>query len=95
MFLLLFMATSCIDEDLSRCGQNYSISYQLKLSLSLQETFDKEFITADEQALAAKLRTDLSSVLSDRAKLTCRSSKRQTESWKSTTVSCLTPTRHR
>ena len=67
MFLLLFMATSCIDEDLSRCGQNYSISYQLKLSLSLQETFDKEFITADEQALAAKLRTDLSSVLSDRA----------------------------
>lgn len=69
MFLLLFIATSCIDEDLSRCGQNYSISYQLKLSLSLQETFDKEFITADEQALAAKLRTDLSSVLSDRAKL--------------------------
>lgn len=63
------LATSCINEDLSKCGRDYAVDYELKLSTSLQLALDEEFVTAEEQALAARLRDDLGNVLSDKARV--------------------------
>lgn len=58
---------SCIDEDLSRCGVNYSIDYRLELSASLRLVLDEQLTTPAEQQLAAALRADLANVMSERA----------------------------
>ncbi len=69
---LLLAATSlslvsCIDEDLSRCGVNYSIDYQLELSTSLRLTLDQQLTTPAEQQLAAALKADMADIMSERA----------------------------
>lgn len=61
------LCTGCIDEDLSDCGLDYAIDYEMQLSTSLQDVLDKEFVTADEKVLAGMLREDLDVVLSDKA----------------------------
>lgn len=66
---VLWLTTSCINEDLSKCGRDYAVDYELKLSTSLQLALDEEFVTAEEQALAARLRDDLGNVLSDKARV--------------------------
>lgn len=58
---------SCIDEDLSRCGVNYSIDYRIELSASLRLTLDQQLTAPAEQQLAVALRKDLADVMSERA----------------------------
>lgn len=64
-----WLAASCINEDLSKCGRDYSVDYELKLSASLQQALDEEFVTTGEQALETRLRSDLGNVLSDKARV--------------------------
>lgn len=66
---VLWLTTSCINEDLSKCGRDYAVDYELKLSTSLQLALDEEFVTPEEQALATRLRSDLGNVLSDKARV--------------------------
>lgn len=58
---------SCIDEDLSRCGVNYSVDYRLELSASLRQTLDQQLTTPAERQLAAALRSDMTDIMSERA----------------------------
>lgn len=60
---------SCIDEDLSDCGVDFAVSYQLELSPSIQNELDNKLLTSEEQLLAEQIRNDLSPVLSDRAEM--------------------------
>lgn len=58
---------SCIDEDLSRCGVNYSVDYRLELSASLRQTLDQQLTTPAERQLVAALRSDMTDIMSERA----------------------------
>lgn len=63
------LTASCINEDLSKCGRDYAVDYELRLSTSLQLAMDEAFVTPEEQALATRLRSDLGNVLSDKARV--------------------------
>lgn len=67
MAVLLLLATGCIDEDLSKCGVDYAIDYQLELSLSLQTELDEQMTTPAEQLLADEIRTNLETYMTNRA----------------------------
>ena len=59
--------SACIDEDLSRCGKDYALTYRFLLQTSLDETLAQELTTPAEQQLAAPLRTALSGLFSEQA----------------------------
>lgn len=59
--------SACIDEDLSRCGKDYALTYRFLLQTSLDETLARELTTPAEQQLAAPLRTALSGLFSEQA----------------------------
>lgn len=60
--------TSCIDEDLSQCGKDYNVDYQVQLHTSVNAELSTELVTINERALAESLGTDLSDVFTDRAR---------------------------
>lgn len=64
---LALMATSCIDEDLSDCGNDYEIVYSLKLHTTLQTYIDQELVTLRERALGQRLKSALSGVFVEHA----------------------------
>lgn len=61
--------TSCINEDLSDCGSSNAIEYRLELSTSLRLSLDEELTTPAEKQLCAALKTALSDIITDRAKI--------------------------
>ncbi len=61
------MASSCIDEDLSKCGADYALKYRVELHTVLDDELNRELTTPAERALADKLRTALSGFFSDHA----------------------------
>lgn len=63
------LLASCIDEDLSKCGQDYAVDYELSLSLTLQAEIANQLITPVEQELAGVLRQDLQQILSNKARV--------------------------
>lgn len=69
MALGLMLLAGCINEDLSKCGVNYAVRYEMRLSATLEQALQQEFVTAQEQALAQQLRQALGRVLTDRARV--------------------------
>lgn len=57
---------SCIDEDLSDCGEDYPIVYHVRLHTNVQTEIDAELTTAAESALGARLLAALANVFTDR-----------------------------
>lgn len=66
LFACLMLA-SCIDEDLSRCGVNYSVEYVVRQDMHavLQDEIDRELMSPAEQLVGARLDEELSGVYSD------------------------------
>lgn len=65
MAMAAMTVTSCIDEDLSRCGQNYRIDYTVRLRTNIDTEISDELTTANEQAFGVVLRSALSNVFTD------------------------------
>ena len=65
--LILFLLTSCIDEDLSRCGVNYKVEYVVRQNMHavLQDEINSELATAAERQVGARLDEALAGVYSD------------------------------
>lgn len=64
---LLSLATSCIDEDLSKCGSDYKIVYRMNLRTNINVEIAQTLTTPEELAYADVLRQHLSGVFSDYA----------------------------
>lgn len=69
MAAALLLATGCIDEDLSKCGVDYAIEYQLELSLTLETELNEQLTTPAEQELANEIRANLENVMTNRARI--------------------------
>lgn len=63
----LLPATSCIDEDLDRCGSEYPIEYRLQLAAEPRATLESELSQSYEQEVKQLLVDDLGDVLSGEA----------------------------
>ena len=59
--------TGCIDEDLSDCGAEMSVQYNVQLKLNLKSELYSELTTAEEQQMAARLEESLSHVFTTQA----------------------------
>lgn len=59
--------SACIDEDLSRCGKDYALTYRFLLQTSLDETLARELTTPAERQLATPLRAALAPLFSEQA----------------------------
>ena len=51
----LFLLTSCINEDLSDCGVDYKVEYNLKLVTNVSDEIANELTTPEEKELGAEL----------------------------------------
>ena len=65
--LALSALSSCINEDLSDCGADYGITYNVRLRTNLRSTLYGELSAPAEQAMAERLATALGGVFTDRA----------------------------
>ena len=70
---ILLLATtttlsSCIDEDMSDCGKDYQIQYNLRLNTQLNTTIDADLNLAEEQGIASNLKQALGKIFTDHAK---------------------------
>lgn len=70
---ILLLATtttlsSCIDEDMSDCGKDYQIQYNLRLNTQLNTTIDADLNLAEEQGIAGNLKQALGNIFTDHAK---------------------------
>lgn len=65
--MLPSVLSSCIDEDMSDCGNDYKIVYKMNLRTNLSTEIEQTLTTADEQAFAPTLKSALSSVFTDYA----------------------------
>lgn len=70
ILLLATTATlsSCIDEDMSDCGKDYQIQYNLRLNTQLNTTIDADLNLAEEQGIASNLKQALGKIFTDHAK---------------------------
>lgn len=59
--------SSCIDEDMSDCGHNYTINYTVHLRTNMHTEIATELTTEAEKAFGVQLQSALSGVFSDRA----------------------------
>ncbi len=59
--------TSCIDEDLSRCGVNYTIEYKVRMKTDLNATLNEELREGDMTDIRQKLATALGDAFSNKA----------------------------
>lgn len=62
------MFGSCIDEDLSDCGTDYVINYQVSLHTNMQTEISSELSAPEEQAVARRLEQALADLFSDVAR---------------------------
>ena len=74
MFLIAMMMTgiafglsSCIDEDMSKCGKDYKIRYNLVLNTQINTIIDMDLNLITEQEIAERLKQALSKVFTDHA----------------------------
>lgn len=59
--------TSCIDEDLSKCGSDYKIVYKMNLRTNMETEIDQTLTTPEEQLFAETLKKSMTNVFSDYA----------------------------
>ncbi len=59
---------SCIDEDMSDCGTDYTINYQVRLHTNMQTEISSELSAPGEQAVAGRLEQALADIFSDVAR---------------------------
>ena len=59
--------TSCIDEDLSKCGSDYKIVYKMNLRTNMKTEIDQTLTTPEEQLFAETLKKSMTNVFSDYA----------------------------
>lgn len=64
---LLFCACSMIDEDLSKCGRENEINYQLRLLTNIQSELETELTTPEEREVAEALRARLAGIFTETA----------------------------
>lgn len=65
---LLFCSCSIIDEDLSKCGRENKIDYQLRLLTNIQSELETELsATAEEREVAEALRARLAGIFTETA----------------------------
>lgn len=57
--------SSCIDEDLSGCGKNYRIQYQVEIATEIDETLQNSLDEPEEMAVKEKLKQAFSTVKSE------------------------------
>lgn len=60
------VVTSCIDEDLSRCGVNYMITYNIRLTARLHAAIQEALPSDAEQQVAAQLETAMTGEWGDK-----------------------------
>lgn len=60
--------SSCIDEDMSDCGTDYVINYQVRLHTNMQTEISSELTAPDEQAVARRLEQAMANIFSDVAR---------------------------
>ena len=64
---LITSLSSCIDEDMSDCGKEYKIQYNLRLNTQINTVIDVDLNLIEEQEIAARLKQALSKVFTDHA----------------------------
>ena len=64
---LLSGACSLIDDDLSNCGQNYTLEYQMQLITNMEVEIEQVLSAEADEPLARALRRELGTVFSDHA----------------------------
>lgn len=65
--MMTALLSSCIDEDMSDCGHNYTINYTVRLRTNMHTEIETELTTEAEKAFGAQLQSALSNVFSDHA----------------------------
>lgn len=63
----LLLLASCINEDLSECGVNYGLEYQVRLTTNVHTEIETELTTAAETELGQRLMQALSGFFAERA----------------------------
>ena len=64
---IAFGLSSCIDEDMSKCGKDYKIKYNLVLNTQIHTLIDIDLNTSEEQYIANRLKQELGTVFNDHA----------------------------
>lgn len=64
---VLFIGCSIIDDDLSVCGEEYIINYEMRLVTDMQMTINEELTLEIEESMALALKDWLGPILSGRA----------------------------
>ena len=64
---IAFGLSSCIDEDMSKCGKDYKIKYNLVLNTQIHTLIDVELNITEEQNIANRLKQELGKVFTDHA----------------------------
>lgn len=59
--------SSCIDEDMSKCGKDYKIKYNLILNTQIHTLIDIDLNTTEERHIANRLKQELGTVFTDHA----------------------------
>lgn len=59
--------SSCIDEDMSKCGKDYKIKYNLMLNTQIHTLIDIDLNTTEERHIANWLKQELGTVFTDHA----------------------------
>ena len=62
-----FGLSSCIDEDMSKCGKDYKIKYNLRLNTQIHTLIDIDLNTTEERHIANRLKQELGTVFTDHA----------------------------
>ena len=64
---VLFIGCSIIDDDLSVCGEDYTINFEMRLVTDMQMTINEELTLEIEESMALALKEWLGPILSGRA----------------------------
>ena len=64
---IAFGLSSCIDEDMSKCGKDYKIRYNLVLNTQINTIIDMDLNLITEQEIAERLKQALGKVFTDHA----------------------------
>ena len=64
---IAFGLSSCIDEDMSKCGKDYKIKYNLVLNTQIHTLIDIDLNTTEERHIANRLKQELGTVFTDHA----------------------------
>lgn len=64
---IAFGLSSCINEDMSKCGKDYKIKYNLRLNTQIHTLIDLDLNTTEERHIANQLKQELGTVFTDHA----------------------------